>query len=173
MLVNGRYVSDPDEKDYYRVFTLNDDGTDICEIYAGIIPQKPTANGIRWMCFADNRRILLGDYVIECEPDLDHCEKAELIELIYPEEIKKQEGVFAHWSEIIISPDCAHMCWTLLRMMVHGEHNGEMELRAVFDRPTSASPSMLIFDTGEDGAPQSRGYATYDGQTLRIEDMEP
>ena len=116
VLVNGRYASDPDEKDYYRVFTLNDDGTDICEIYAGVIPQKPTANGVRWMCFADNRRILLGDYVIECEPDLDHCEKAELIDLIYPEEIEKQEGVFAHWSEIIISPDCAHMCWTLLRM---------------------------------------------------------
>ena len=126
VLVNGRYASDPDEKDYYRVFTLNDDGTDICEIYAGVIPQKPNANGIRWMCFTDNRRILLGDYVIECEPDLDHCEKANLVPLVYPEEILKTPGLFAHWSEIIISPDCEHMCWTTLQTTGAGCYLGKL-----------------------------------------------
>ena len=59
------------------------------------------------------------------------------------------------------------------KMTVHGEHNGEMDLHAAFDCPAPGAPAMLIFDADEDGAPQSRGYATYDGQTLRIEDMEP
>ena len=55
-------------KDWYRVFSVNDDGTDICEVYDGLIPKKQGANGIRWMCFADNKRVLLGDYVLECSP---------------------------------------------------------------------------------------------------------
>ena len=59
-------VHEPDKgKDWYRVFTIEDDGTGICELFSGEIPQKPGANGIRWMCYADNRRVLLGDYVLE------------------------------------------------------------------------------------------------------------
>ena len=114
VLIAGRRASDPEEKDWYRIETLNDDGTGICEVFAGVIPQKKTANGIRYMCFADNRRLLLGDYVLECEPDLDHVVSAALIPLDYPDEVAKGPGVFCHWSEIIISPDCEHMCWTKL-----------------------------------------------------------
>ena len=136
VLIGGRYYDDPDEKDWYRIITLNDDGTDICTVFAGLIPQKRTANGVRWMCFADNRRLLLGDYVLECEPDLDRCEKSTLVPLEYPEEIMNIPGLFAHWSEIIVSPDCEHMCWTTLQFtgsicclgkLVKGEESYHLE----------------------------------------------
>ena len=126
VLAGGRSVSDPDEPDFYRVITLNDDGTEVRTVFAGVIPQKRTANGIRWMCFADNRRVLLGDYVLECTPDLDHCETSALIPLDFPEEILKTQGLFAHWSEIIISPDCEHMCWTTLQITGSGCYLGKL-----------------------------------------------
>ncbi len=101
-------------KDWYRVFSVNDDGTDICEVYDGLIPKKQGANGIRWMCFADNKRVLLGDYVLECSPDLDHCERSELLEVIFPEEVAKIPGIFMRWSEPIIAPDMEHVCFSSL-----------------------------------------------------------
>ena len=101
-------------RDWYRVFTVNDDGSDICELFSGEIPQKPGANGIRWMCFADNRRVLLGDYVLECSPDLDHCESSELIDVVFPPEISALPGLFMRWSEPIIAPDNEHVCFSSL-----------------------------------------------------------
>ena len=101
-------------RDWYRVFTIRDDGTDLCEVFDGEIPQKPGANGIRWMCYADNRRVLLGDYVLECTPDLDHCEKAELLPVVFPEEISRIPGLFMRWSEPIIAPDNVHICFSSL-----------------------------------------------------------
>ena len=57
-------------------------------------------------------------------------------------------------------------------LTVSGEHQGEMKLHAVFERKTADAPAMLSFRTGEDGLPESRGYSSYDGVTLRVEDME-
>ena len=54
-----------------------------------------------------------------------------------------------------------------------GEHNGEMKLRAVFRRDDIHAPAMLSFKRGADGLPESRGYSSYDGVAMRIEDMEP
>lgn len=119
--VNGTYTYsgrvlaanyEPDDR--FHVITLNDDGTDVREIYHGKIPQVPTANGIRWMCFSDNKRVLLGDYVLEVTPDLDHPESAEVLPVEYPQELMKYPGLFRHWSEIIISPDSEHIIWTML-----------------------------------------------------------
>ena len=101
-------------KDWYHVVTLNDDGTDVREVFHGEIPKLQGANGIRWMCFADNKRILLGDYVLECSPDIDHCEEAKLVRLYYPEHLDHGEGIFMRWSEIVIAPDNVHMAWTML-----------------------------------------------------------
>ena len=110
-------VREPEKaKDWYRVFTAEDDGTGIREVFAGEIPQKRGANGIRWMCFADNKRILLGDYVIECEPDLDRCESSRLLEVVFPEEIGRIPGLFMRWSEPVIAPDCEHVCFSSLTM---------------------------------------------------------
>ncbi|HHU78335.1 MAG TPA: hypothetical protein GXZ29_05570 [Clostridiales bacterium] len=114
VLVSYRTARDPDVKDWYNAASLNDDGTGITKVFSGKIPQIEGANGVRWMCFPDNKRILLGDYVLECEPDIDHCERAELIRLIYPEELIKAPGVYCRWSEVIVSPDNNHMCWTTL-----------------------------------------------------------
>lgn len=51
------------DRDWYQVFTMEDDGTKVCELFDGIIREQKGANGIRWMCYADNKRILLGDYM--------------------------------------------------------------------------------------------------------------
>ena len=122
--VNGTYtfsgrvlaaVRKPEkDEDWYRVFTMEDDGTAVCELFEGVIRKKKGANGIRWMCFADNKRILLGDYVLECTPDLDHCTSSELVEVVLPEEVMGIPGVFMRWSEPIIAPDNEHICFTTL-----------------------------------------------------------
>lgn len=70
VLVSCGTAKEHEGKDWYHVVALNDDGTDVREVFDGEIPQLPGANGIRWMCFADNKRILLGDYVLECGPDI-------------------------------------------------------------------------------------------------------
>ena len=57
-------------------------------------------------------------------------------------------------------------------LTVRGTHTGEMKLKAVFDRESVHAPAMLQLGMGEDGLPISRGYASYDGETLKIEDME-
>ena len=122
--VNGTYtfsgrvlaaVRHPEkDRDWYRVFTMEDDGTAVCELFDGIIRQKKGANGIRWMCFADNKRILLGDYVLECSPDLDHCTSSELVDVILPGEVEEIPGIFMRWSEPIIAPDNEHICFSAL-----------------------------------------------------------
>lgn len=122
--VNGTYtfsgrvlvaVREPEkDEDWYRVFTMEDDGTGICELFDGIIRKKKGANGIRWMCYADNKRILLGDYVLECTPDLDSCTSSRLVEVVLPEEVTRIPGVFMRWSEPIIAPDNEHICFSTL-----------------------------------------------------------
>lgn len=114
VLVSYCTAKEHEGKDWYHVVSLNDDGTDVREVFDGEIPKLQGANGIRWMCFADNRRILLGDYILECRPDIDHCEEAKLVRLYYPENLAQGENIFFHWSEIVISPDNVHMCWTML-----------------------------------------------------------
>jgi hypothetical protein len=116
VLVTYRRAEDRDRKDWYNAVTVNDDGSGLTKVFSGVIPQIDGANGIRWMCFPDNRRILLGDYVMECAPDIDRCEKAELVRLTYPDELMKLPGVFCRWSEVVIAPDNTHMCWTTLTM---------------------------------------------------------
>lgn len=102
------------DKDWYRIFTMEDDGTKVCELYDGIIRQKKGANGIRFMCYADNKRILLGDYVLECNPDLDHCTSSELVDVALPSEVEAIPGIFMRWSEPIIAPDNEHICFSTL-----------------------------------------------------------
>lgn len=114
VLVSCCTSGEHDGKEWYRVVTVNDDGTDLRKVFDGEIPRLPGANGIRWMCFADNKRILLGDYILECRPDIDHCEEAGLVRLFYPEKVDHGSNIFFRWSEIIIAPDNEHMCWTML-----------------------------------------------------------
>ncbi|MDO4286027.1 MAG: hypothetical protein Q4C60_11945 [Eubacteriales bacterium] len=114
VLVSDRLSEAEWGKDFFDVYTVRDDGTNRRQIFRGRIPQLPKANGIRWMCAPDNRRILLGDYVMECSPDVDDCRESALIPLRYPEQIREAPDVFCRWSEIIIAPDNETMCWTTL-----------------------------------------------------------
>ena len=115
MLVFFRTADDPQEKDYCNIAVATDHGTDFRTIFSGVIKQHEKANGIRLMPFQDNKRVLLGDYVLECEPDIDHCEQAELVAVTYPWNIEQEPHTTHHWSEIIIAPDNQHMAWTMLR----------------------------------------------------------
>ena len=109
-----RKDGDPAGKDFKRIGLLNDDGTGFREIFCGDIPQKKTANGIRHMPMCDNKRVLLGDYVLEATPDLYECEHVEIVPVEYPWGLENNPMTWAHWSEIIMAPDSEHMSWTAL-----------------------------------------------------------
>src|SRR5699024_4461340 len=109
-----RTETDPEE-DWYHAAVVNDDGSSFRRIFSGTIPQQATANGIRHMVFRDNRRVLLGDYVLECSPDLDSCTSAALVDVDYPWGLEDNPLVSHHWSEVIVSPDDEHIAWTILR----------------------------------------------------------
>jgi hypothetical protein len=106
---------DPEVQDYWNVAVVNDDGNDFRAIFSGVIPRHKKANGIRHMPFQDNRRVLLGDYVVECTPDIDTCTETKLVPIRYPWLITRDPRTTRHWSEIIIAPDNEHMAWTILR----------------------------------------------------------
>jgi hypothetical protein len=115
VLVRFRTAEDPGEADFWNFAVLSDDGDGFRTIFSGSIPLHPKANGIREMPFADNKRVLLGDYVLECDPDIDDCERAELVPVRYPWSIEEEPHTSHHWSEIIVSPDNQHIAWTMLR----------------------------------------------------------
>jgi hypothetical protein len=120
VLVDYKTNADPNVKDYINVAVVNDDGSGFHSIFSGVIPEHPHANGIRFMPYQDNTRVLLGDYVMECSPDIDDCESVSIIPVEYPWGIKEDARTFKHWSEIIIAPDNKHICWTALLGMFGG-----------------------------------------------------
>ncbi|KAH0791465.1 hypothetical protein GPJ56_004680 [Histomonas meleagridis] len=92
---------------------MDDDGKNWQEIWHGSgIHYK--ANGFRIMPFTDNKRILLGDYILECSPSIDNCTKSEAILVVYPELIVNDPRVFLVWSECIISQDGNYIAWSTL-----------------------------------------------------------
>ncbi len=121
VLVTYSTKEDMDKKDYFNLVTLNHDGSDICEVFSGQIEQLEKANGIRWMCFEDNKRVLLGDYVLEAYPNLDETSSTKLVKVEYPKELTENPLIFCRWSEVIIAPDNTHMSWTTLTL--HGAIN--------------------------------------------------
>jgi hypothetical protein len=110
-----RRADDPAGEQIFHAATIEDDGSGCRHVFSGPIPQHPRANGIRAMMFPDNRRVLLGDYVLECEPDLDAAASARLVDVRYPWRQEEDPGTTHHWSEIIVAPDGEHVAWTILR----------------------------------------------------------
>jgi len=96
------------------VCSLNDDGTDLIEVFRGRINSS-----YRLLPFSDNRRILMGDYILECPEGttLDDCptDSAILVDIIFPEEFRNDPNVTDSWTEVIISQDCEHLAWTIRR----------------------------------------------------------
>ena len=110
-----RREEDSTEEQIFHAAVIDDDGSGYHHIFSGPIPQHPRANGIRAMMFPDNRRVLLGDYVLECEPDVDSSTQARLVDVYYPWDQEQDPGTTHHWSEIIVAPDNEHIAWTILR----------------------------------------------------------
>ena len=92
---------------------VDDDGSNLKTLWAGDLHLQ-RANGIRVMPFWDNRRVLIGDAVLECAPTLDNCQNSEMVYIEYPKEIVESNKTFWIWSEIVISPDSNMIGWTTL-----------------------------------------------------------
>ncbi len=79
---------------------MDDDGENMNTFFSGTIPPREKDNGIRYMIFPDNERIFLGDFVIECAPNIDRCDDAKLLPVEYPEEVASGDHISHRWSEI-------------------------------------------------------------------------
>ena len=111
------YRLENDPAEYLRIMTLNDDGTDINPVWEGTFRPIYQSNGFRYMPFTDNRRAYIGDYILECTPDCDHTEHAEMIPIHYPEALTKSPGLWMVWSENVVSPDNEYIAWSTLGMI--------------------------------------------------------
>ena len=111
------YKKENDNNTYLGI--INEDGSNLKTLWSGEwIDYYPNQNGgIRLMPFNDNKRILTGDYVLECFPNIDDCKNSTLSPIIYPEEVLNLKGLYRVWSEIIISPD-EHIGWTSLSLVI-------------------------------------------------------
>ncbi|MBR6322874.1 MAG: hypothetical protein IKR59_08395, partial [Lachnospiraceae bacterium] len=114
--VSCTYRLKDDPADYLRIMTLNDDGTDANPVWEGEFKLIYQSNGFRYMPFTDNKRAYIGDYILECTPDCDHTEHAEMIPIRYPEALIKSPGLWMLWSENVVSPDNEYIAWSTLGM---------------------------------------------------------
>ncbi|MET1754517.1 hypothetical protein ABVV53_03455 [Novosphingobium sp. RD2P27] len=94
--------------------TQDDDGRNFRPFFSQALPERPKDNGIRFMVFADNKRIFTGDHVIECTTSLETCKDAKLLPVEYPAEIADGDHISHRWSEMIVAPDNKHVSWTTL-----------------------------------------------------------
>lgn len=105
--------SDEDENKLY-IGDMNDDGTNLKEIGRGIWEAYYKSKGIRLIPFDDNKRVLTGDYILECTPNIDECTSSKLLPIIYPQKLLKMPEIFLVWSEVIISQDLEHISWSTI-----------------------------------------------------------
>lgn len=114
-----QYTHKETNKKYVAI--MDDDGKNIQTLYDGEVkPFYNNTNGVRLMPFADNKRLLLGDGIMECEPSLDEVtdpsKQTKIIPVEYPEQLLDLQGTYLLWSEIIPSPDNVHMGWSTLHL---------------------------------------------------------
>lgn len=96
------------------IATVNDDGTGLRTLFAGRIPDRPKDNGLRYMIFPDNKRVFMGDFVLECRTALERCSNPQLLPVTYPREVADGPHILHRWSEMIIAPDNKTVAWTTL-----------------------------------------------------------
>ena len=122
------YKMDNDINTTY-IGVMDEDGSNLKKLWGGEWKNYygTKANGIRLMPFDDNKKILTGDYVLECSPNIDDCQQSQLLPVIYPPEALNLEGMYFIWSEIVVSPD-EHIAWSTLSM-IHDNVNfvGKLE----------------------------------------------
>ncbi len=93
---------------------MDDNGGNMRTFFSQPLPDRDKDNGIRFMVFPDNQRIFMGDFVLECAPDIDNCERTALLPVKYPGEVAGGAHISHRWSEIITAPDNVHIAWTTL-----------------------------------------------------------
>jgi hypothetical protein len=108
------------------------------------------------MPFADGRRVLLGDHVLEAAPDLDSATATELVDVAYPWGLDSDPLTSHHWSEIIVSPDGERIAWTALRtdmtaIVALGELRRDADRYTIADPVIISSSDMLTVDPEHDG----------------------
>lgn len=127
--------SDPKDANWIHFARMEDDGSQLTQLFEGPVVIPSTANGMRLMPFQDNQRIFIGDYILEAKQensgnDLDTCHELVLIPLIYPDWLMKAEGLWFHWSEMIIAPDHRTISWTTLGSEKEGVYLGLLRREA-------------------------------------------
>lgn len=113
VLVSYRPQGSTDGRDLTLV-VMNDDGRGARTIFKQRLPDRPKDNGVRYMVFPDNKRVFLGDFILECAPSLDRCGKTSLLPVEYPAEVAEGDHIDHRWSEMIVAPDNRHVAWTTL-----------------------------------------------------------
>ncbi len=93
---------------------MDDNGGNLRPFFSGEIPPREKDNGYRFMVFPDDKRIFLGDFVLECSKVLAACDDAKLLPVTYPAEVADGDHIAHRWSEMIIAPDNRHIAWTTL-----------------------------------------------------------
>lgn len=126
ILLSFTTPDDPQENGWINVAVIKDTGEDFKIIYQGELKQHPKANGIRWMVFSDGKRVLLGDYVLHCSPNIDNCTSVKFKPVIYPDWLMDSKGLWFHWSEVIIAPDNKTISWTTLGEIYEGVYIGTL-----------------------------------------------
>ncbi len=114
VLVAYETADDPDVDGWLNLAVVDDDGQNLRQLFSGPAPLRPRNNGMRLLPFADGKRVLMSDYILECEPSHDACEAATLVPLLYPSLVEDDPLALHRWSEPIIAPDNEHLCWTTL-----------------------------------------------------------
>lgn len=106
--------SDTADDRHVSLAIVDDDGRNFTPFFSQRLPERPKDNGIRFMVFPDNQRIFLGDFILECAPSIDACDRTTLLPVKYPKEVAGGDHIGHRWSEMVIAPDNRHVSWTTL-----------------------------------------------------------
>lgn len=106
--------SETQDRRQIELATMDADGRNMRTFFSAAVPPRPKDNGLRFMIFPDNKRIFMGDFVLECATALETCSNPQLVPVSYPREVADGPHVMHRWSEMIVAPDNRHVAWTTL-----------------------------------------------------------
>lgn len=106
--------NESEDRRFINLAITDEGGANLRTFFSRKIPERPKDNGIRFMVFGDNKRIFLGDFIIECATSLETCQNPTLLPVEYPAEVASGDHVAHRWSEMIVAPDGRHIAWTTL-----------------------------------------------------------
>lgn len=113
VLVSYADRNEPDPR-HITLAVMDDNGRNLRPFFSQALPRRDKDNGLRFMVFADNKRIFLGDFIVECAPSIDACAHSRLYPVDYPPEVTDGPAIAHRWSEMIVAPDNRHVAWTTL-----------------------------------------------------------